>query len=107
MKRTINELDDVEKIVLWSIETSEADFKTEKTIQRDLFIFSSQHPKWKNLLEFELYWDIWYSEKIKYVLEDLCKLELIFEVEGTYYLTIEGWNISQQIKEDFYMDDER
>ena len=107
IKITIKDLDDIEKIVLWDIEKSEAEFKTEKTIQQELFIFSSQHPEWKDLLEFKLYWDIWHSEKIKYILEDLCRLNLIVEVEGTYYLTKEGWNISHQIKEDFYMDDER
>ena len=93
-----NDLNDEEKIVLYSIGAlGSRPLKSKVKIQKLLYLFSTIFPDFGELLEYEPHLLGPYSEIVDNVLEDLLTLELVQKKGNSYTLTSTGQDIFNSI----------
>ncbi len=99
MDKLFNNLEDEEKIVIYSLGALDNNpLRSKIKIQKLLFLISNVFKEYKDLLEFEPHLFGPYSETLDYLVQDLQKLGLI-EIEGSRYkLTKKGFELYQQLK---------
>lgn len=99
MDKLFNNLEDEEKVVIYSLGALDNNpLRSKIKIQKLLFLISNVFKEYKDLLEFEPHLFGPYSETLDYLVQDLQKLGLI-EIEGSRYkLTKNGFELYQQLK---------
>ncbi len=99
MNNLFNDLEDEEKIVIYSLGSLDnSPLRSIIKIQKLLFLISNVFKEYKDLLEFEPHLFGPYSETLDYIVQDLQKLGLV-EVDGSRYnLTKKGLELYAQLK---------
>ena len=99
MNNIFNNLDDEEKIVLYSLGAlNNTPLRSRIKIQKLLFLISNVFSEYKDLLEFEPHLFGPYSETLENILDDLIKLGLVIQKGRKYELTERGKKIYSQLK---------
>ncbi len=99
MNNLFNDLDDEEKIVLFSLGALDNNpLRSKIKIQKLLFLISNVFKEYKDLLEFEPHLFGPYSETVEYILEDLIKLGLVVKDGSKYELTEKGKKLYSHLK---------
>lgn len=99
MNELFNDMDDEEKIVLFSLGALHSSpLRSKIKVQKLLFLISNVFKEYKDLLEFEPHLFGPYSETVEYVLGDLIKLGLVAQERSKYRLTEKGKKLYSQLK---------
>ncbi len=99
MNNIFNNLDDEEKIVLYSLGAlNNTPLRSRIKIQKLLFLISNVFSEYKDLLEFEPHLFGPYSETLENILDDLIKLGLVVKKGVKYELTEKGKKLYAHLK---------
>lgn len=98
LKEIIDDLDDEEMIVLYTIGSLNKPILTKTHLQKVLFLVINVFPEIDNLLDYKPYYYGPFSEEVEWILEDLLKQELVIEKDSKYLLSKLGKKLFKRLK---------